>query len=721
LRDLKSVSGVIAVDVTGLAEVELPALEEAGAVVIGGDGASTTRIALPLLTVAGALYLDANAAVGLQELDLSRLARLDDDRTAAVPCSFSSCAGWLQLFLGPQLETLALPALTEANVVVLALPDGSLLQEITLPALATGAVGVEPVGPAVIVTGEDNLDGFQNKTRLFLEAVSGSGSFGEGDPDLVDGPAPPAGRSALARISLPALRSGHVGAVGLSSLTELDISAVDNAGPGLILLADLPTLRAVSVPLLSAREGGGGNVVLEDLPVLENIGFRSVGVAASGVSLVRVGQAGTSLGAVEIPGLLADAVFEDVGATALRFAVPVFDRSLEHLRIRNVEGLTELTITSEDASGGTPVSIQTELTLDALPALVTISLPRMRIDRFEMPITLKGIPSVDACFARDIAQAHCVNPGADTDKVVDIDVRCAGKPYVVRADNDLAPASCVAAYALPGLCGLDVDVADACDGVCIGEQTAVCVAPCQQSDDCEGDQAQLCASAAAMSDPPEPDPPEALSVCLFRERVAGNASQACLHIDAVLATFVPDAGESAQKACPHGNYCSTQVDCSNDADCSNGQSCDVLRGSCNTAPGEPGRCIAHEGEGEGDCGNGVIDIMESCDTGGVPDVGCDPFCNERPGFVCVGEPSNCGPDRDSDGVADEIDNCPDNPNPGQEDRDGDGIGDICDPCGNGVIDVGEDCDSGGDIPGCVNCRQEPGFSCSGEPSDCLPN
>ncbi len=35
-------------------------------------------------------------------------------------------------------------------------------------------------------------------------------------------------------------------------------------------------------------------------------------------------------------------------------------------------------------------------------------------------------------------------------------------------------------------------------------------------------------------------------------------------------------------------------------------------------------------------------------------------------------------DRDGDGIPDDIDNCPDTPNPDQTDSDGDGIGDVCD-------------------------------------------
>lgn len=54
----------------------------------------------------------------------------------------------------------------------------------------------------------------------------------------------------------------------------------------------------------------------------------------------------------------------------------------------------------------------------------------------------------------------------------------------------------------------------------------------------------------------------------------------------------------------------------------------------------------------------------------------------------VGSPPPCE-DADRDGIVDELDNCPVDPNPSQADVDGDGEGDPCDSC---PVDYGESCD-----------------------------
>ena len=100
------------------------------------------------------------------------------------------------------------------------------------------------------------------------------------------------------------------------------------------------------------------------------------------------------------------------------------------------------------------------------------------------------------------------------------------------------------------------------------------------------------------------------------------------------------------------------------------------------------------------------------------------------------------PDSDGDGICDEIDNCPNNPNPNQSDSDGDGIGNQCDNCrydanpnqkdsdGDGLGDACDSCpfsantsDTDGDHfdDPCDNCPYEYNFNQSDSDEDGIGN
>lgn len=68
------------------------------------------------------------------------------------------------------------------------------------------------------------------------------------------------------------------------------------------------------------------------------------------------------------------------------------------------------------------------------------------------------------------------------------------------------------------------------------------------------------------------------------------------------------------------------------------------------------------------CGDGLLNAGETCDDGNVISFdGCSSTCQAEIGYTCTGQPSVCTPfaDADGDGVPDNSDNCPNDPNGGQ--------------------------------------------------------
>lgn len=68
---------------------------------------------------------------------------------------------------------------------------------------------------------------------------------------------------------------------------------------------------------------------------------------------------------------------------------------------------------------------------------------------------------------------------------------------------------------------------------------------------------------------------------------------------------------------------------------------------------------------------------------------------------------SAGGDRDNDGVADNVDNCPDLPNPTQDNEDGDAFGDACDGCPPIADDTQSDADHDGVDDA---CDPDPGMA-----------
>ncbi len=152
-------------------------------------------------------------------------------------------------------------------------------------------------------------------------------------------------------------------------------------------------------------------------------------------------------------------------------------------------------------------------------------------------------------------------------------------------------------------------------------------------------------------------------------------------------------------ACPDGwtgdgRSCTPPPDPCDPDPCATGEVC--------TADGTAARCDCLPGWAPQNvgcapvCGDGQVALgAEACDDGNLdPGDGCSPTCTVEDGWVC--DPTGCLPDRDLDGVPDEVDVCPDDWDPEQLDADGDGVGDAC-----------ADADSGEPLPEGCGCQTTP--------------
>jgi|GEM_PF-6250731 len=101
--------------------------------------------------------------------------------------------------------------------------------------------------------------------------------------------------------------------------------------------------------------------------------------------------------------------------------------------------------------------------------------------------------------------------------------------------------------------------------------------------------------------------------------------------------------------------------------------------------------------------DGVPDDLDNCPE--TPNPNQEDADSDTVGDVCDNCPSDANSgqqDGDGDTVGDVCDNCAGDPNPGQEDADGDGLGDVCDVCPN---DPDNDVDGDGvcgDVDNCPN-------------------
>jgi len=157
---------------------------------------------------------------------------------------------------------------------------------------------------------------------------------------------------------------------------------------------------------------------------------------------------------------------------------------------------------------------------------------------------------------------------------------------------------------------------------------------------------------------------------------------------------------------------------------------------------EPGICGCGVLDADSD-GDGSLDCHDICPFDPLNDIDGDTVCgdedncpddpnpgqenadNDGLGDVCDACPNDPDNDADSDGLCGDVDNCPNDANPGQENADNDSLGDVCDACPNDPYNDADADGVCGDVDNCPNTynpsQEDDDNDGVGEACDPCPN